>query len=242
MRQRNSLSVSVAIAVFLGLAGCTGSAGSAGTTPPAPQGVEVRISPASAAVDPAGTAAFAAQVTGTATTAVTWSVQEANGGSVDPNGIYTAPTAPGTYHVVAASNAVPASQAIAEVTVRSAPAVSPVGVTVAPSESTLDACLGVVLTATVTNAPGTGVGWSVEEAGGGTVVNGLYTAPSVPGTYHVVATSAVDGSARGTATVIVGPARVLALAIAPGQAVLAADGAQTFAANVTTSCGTFAAQ
>jgi hypothetical protein len=58
----------------------------------------------------------------------------------------------------------------------------------------------------------------------------------------VVATSLADGSARGSATVTVGPARVLSVAVAPGQTSVASGGSLAFAASLTTTCGTFAAQ
>ncbi len=49
------------------------------------------------------------------------------------------------------------------------------------------------------------VTWSVAEgAAGGTITtNGIYTAPNVPGTYHVVATSNVDPTQTASATVTV---------------------------------------
>ncbi|SNB47240.1 hypothetical protein [Geobacter sp. DSM 9736] len=47
--------------------------------------------------------------------------------------------------------------------------------------------------------------WSVEEAGGGTITpEGIYTAPSTPGTYHVKATSVSDPGRSNTAAVSVG--------------------------------------
>src|SRR5512137_73220 len=56
------------------------------------------------------------------------------------------------------------------------------------------------------------VRWSVEEAGGGTITSGgLYTAPATVGTYHVVATSVVDRTRQGTATVQVGGSAVCTL-------------------------------
>jgi hypothetical protein len=52
------------------------------------------------------TFAFTATVTGSADTAVAWSVLEgASGGTIDASGSYTAPATPGTYHVVATSAA-----------------------------------------------------------------------------------------------------------------------------------------
>src|SRR4051812_2524566 len=61
----------------------------------------VTVSPHTAALNPGGTTTFTAAVTGTTadqSTAVTWSVQETGGGTVDATGFYTAPAAPGTYH------------------------------------------------------------------------------------------------------------------------------------------------
>lgn len=57
-------------------------------------------------------------VTGGASTAVTWSVQEgATGGAVTTAGVYTAPAISGTFHVVATSQADPTMSAKATVTV-----------------------------------------------------------------------------------------------------------------------------
>ena len=61
-------------------------------------GVVVSVSPQASSVLPQGTAAFTANITGTTTgqsTAVTWSVQESGGGTVDGTGHYTAPAAAG---------------------------------------------------------------------------------------------------------------------------------------------------
>src|SRR5262249_62413902 len=63
--------------------------------------VLVAVTPDQASVPTQGTVAFTAAVTGTnagESTAVTWSVQEAGGGTVGPSGPYTAPSAAGTYH------------------------------------------------------------------------------------------------------------------------------------------------
>src|SRR5512143_697222 len=72
----------------------------------APSSVVVQVQPPSAQVGPGGSVSFAAVVTGTAVTTVTWSVQEgAAGGNVSAAGGYTAPGTAGTYHVVATSQA-----------------------------------------------------------------------------------------------------------------------------------------
>lgn len=69
---------------------------------------------------------FVAAATGTATTSVTWSVQEgASGGGVSSTGLYTAPAAGGTFHVVATSVADPSKSAAATVSVSTAPQVGP---------------------------------------------------------------------------------------------------------------------
>jgi len=65
--------------------------------------VSVAVIPRETAVDLGGTVAFQAVVTGATLSDVTWSVPEANGGTVDASGHYTAPAAEGTYHVVATS-------------------------------------------------------------------------------------------------------------------------------------------
>jgi hypothetical protein len=51
----------------------------------------------------------------TASEPVTWSVREANGGVIDADGVYVAPDAPGTYHVIATSVRDPAKNGVATV-------------------------------------------------------------------------------------------------------------------------------
>lgn len=82
------------------------------------EGVTVTVSPATLTLVPEGTATFTANVTGTGDPTVTWSVQEANGGDITPDGVYTAPATEGVYHVVATSNADPTQSDTATVTVR----------------------------------------------------------------------------------------------------------------------------
>jgi Kelch motif/Galactose oxidase, central domain len=79
--------------------------------------VSVTISPATATVTEGGFLSFVATVKGTANTAVTWSVKEGpTGGSISTSGLYTAPNAVGTYHVVGASIADATASASAVVT------------------------------------------------------------------------------------------------------------------------------
>jgi len=200
------------------LAGCGGGAG---------QSVAITISPTTASVAPAATQAFTAAVTHTGNTAVTWSVFEgAAGGSVTNAGVYTAPAAAGTYHVVATSQADPGKKALATVTVTLA-----VGVTIAPTTATLASGQNRTFTAAVTNSANTAVTWSVQEgAGGGAItIAGVYTAPAIAGTYHVVATSQADTTKTAVATVTV-PIGVI---VTPTSATITFGQSQTFTAIVT---------
>ena len=62
--------------------------------------------------------------------------------------------------------------------------------------------------------------WRVKESGGGTVTqSGLYAAPAMPGTYHLVVTSVADGTKSDTATVTV-TALADKLTVTPQAAVL----------------------
>jgi len=84
----------------------TSKKGTATVTVTATPVIAVSVSPQAISVSPNGTASFTAAVTGTSvgqSTAVTWSVQEAGGGTVSTAGVYTAPASTGTYHVVATS-------------------------------------------------------------------------------------------------------------------------------------------
>lgn len=206
------------------------------------QQVAVAVNPGSLNLPLGGSAIFAALVTGSTNVSVTWSVQEGSScGSISSGGAYTAPSAAGTCHVVATSAADGTKSGSATVTVTAPPAPA-VAVSLSPASATLDACKAVVFTATVTNSANTAVTWTVTEGGGGSVTNGIYTAPQTAGTYHVVARSVADTSKTVQGTIIVGPEKVVSVAVAPGTGTVAASGTLAFQATVTTSCGTFAAQ
>ncbi len=82
--------------------------------------VAVTVSPTTPTLLTNGTQTFTATVTGSANTAVTWSVQEgATGGAITTGGVYTAPAAAGTYHVIATSVADTGKSATATVAVTS---------------------------------------------------------------------------------------------------------------------------
>jgi glucuronoarabinoxylan endo-1,4-beta-xylanase len=91
---------------------------SASTPTPPTSSVSVSVAPASASVPAGGTNQFTCTVTGTSNTSCSWTVKEgAAGGGVSSTGKYTAPSTPGTYHVVATSQADSTKSASAVVTV-----------------------------------------------------------------------------------------------------------------------------
>ena len=117
----------------------------------------------------------------------------------------------------------------------------PSSLAVSPAALTLDACQGYALRADVPAGTDPRVTWSVQEAGGGSVANGVYLGPNAAGTYHVVARSQASPSIQSVATVTVNPEKVLSVTVAPGSGRVLPGGGMKLAATVTTSCGTFQA-
>jgi hypothetical protein len=190
------------IAVLIGLCGCGGGSSPTATptpTPtPAPQ-VSVAVTPSFATVVSGSTQTFAALVTGTKNAAVTWSVQESSGGTINSAGVYMAPqNSSGTFHVVATSQANPAVTGIAAVSVQLSPlTISPAAATLLPNGSQ-------TFTATIVGLANSNVTWTVQEAGGGLINGaGFYTAPGTTGFYHVIATSVQDATITGSSTITV---------------------------------------
>jgi hypothetical protein len=142
---------------------------------------------------------FTATITNTTNTIVTWSVQEgAAGGSITTGGVYTAPNTAGTYHVIVTSKADTTKSVTISITVH-------LVVSVTPTTHTLTLLGKQTFTAGIVGSANTAVTWSVEEgAAGGTVTaNGVYTAPNVPGTYHVIVTSQADATQQASAAIVV---------------------------------------
>ena len=67
--------------------------------------IVIRISPDIQKLKPLERVRFMAEVSGTEDKTVTWSVSDPEGGSIDENGLYQAPSVEGTYEVIACSNA-----------------------------------------------------------------------------------------------------------------------------------------
>jgi len=188
--------------------------------------VGVSVQPPSAMVLLSTSQPFRAVVTGTSNVAVTWSVKEgAAGGSIDNQGNYTAPQIAGSYHVIATSIADQSKSGSATITV-------PVAVNVSPNPVTVFLGGTQTFSATVAGTSNLAVTWSVQEgtAGGSIDNQGNYTAPQVPGTYHVVATSVVDPTQNAPATVTVPP---ISVTVSPDPANVFLGATQAFTATVT---------
>jgi Bacterial Ig-like domain (group 2) len=113
----------LAIAAVMGFWGCGGGSDPPRSSTPTPTpspSISVTVTPNSITLSPGTTQSFTATVTGTTNTAVTWSVQESVGGTIDSTGLYTAPqNSSGTFHVVATSQANSAAKGMAAVTIQS---------------------------------------------------------------------------------------------------------------------------
>jgi hypothetical protein len=110
----NSRTVLLATFTAASLLACGSGGDDGGEARPASS---VVITPPEAHVSPGETLSLTATVPGNATSAVTWSVLEQDGGTIDASGRYTAPLASGVYRVVATSLEEPTKSAIAEVIV-----------------------------------------------------------------------------------------------------------------------------
>lgn len=162
--------------------------------PPPPPTITVTISPTTATVAEGGTQQFAATVTGTTNTAVTWSVDGVNGGNntvgtVSTDGLYTAPAAAGGHTVTATSVADPTKSASASVAV--------ITMTISPQSTSLTPFGTRQFTATVGGSGNDGVTWLVDGVAGGNnavgtiTAAGYYTAPSGTGSHTVSAQAVV---------------------------------------------------
>lgn len=170
----------------LSLIGC-GSGGSLHNA------ISLSIFPGSTKVAPGGQRGFlyTVQGAGSTQTGVSWSVKESGGGAIDSNGIYTAPNAPGIYHVLATSlsNSSVVAQSVVDVTTSGAIlSVSQHQIVTAPGKLTP---LGSYVSVSGSTNPI--ITWSVQSPNLGTVdAAGNYAAPGTPGDYYVTVSLASD--------------------------------------------------
>ncbi len=198
---------SVAPATATGLAGC-----------PAPP-VAISVTPTTASMEAmGGSATFAATVTNTTNTNVTWQVNGAAGGNstvgtISALGVYMAPAAvpsPATVSIIAVSGADSTKTASASVTIA-----APISVTVTPGTAAVVAGTGTqTFMASVMNSSNMAVTWQVNGVTGGNSTvgtisaGGIYTAPALvpsPATITVTAISMANNSRSGTAMVTISP-------------------------------------
>ena len=171
-----------------------------------PAGAITKVYVYDATLAPAATVRMKVSVTATGTIdqSVTWSLAAGSLGSINPvTGDYTAPSAPGTYTAWAISNVDSTKRDYGNITV-SGGTPGPT-LAVAPASTSVKVGQTVQYAATGTGLAGGAASWSVAEgsAGGTVSASGLYTAPSTPGTYHVVATSSTTSGVSATALVVV---------------------------------------
>ena len=192
------IAMTLTIAAAFGVWGCGGRSPSS-PAPTTPSLISVTVTPNSVAVLRDATQAFTAKVTGTTNTAVTWSVEESSGGTIDSAGLYTPPqNGAGTFHVIATSQANSAAAGGAAVIVpRPQVTIDPVAITLRPDGTRTFA-------ATVSGLTNTAVNFTIQESAGGLINSaGLYTASTASGFYHVVATSIEETTVTASATVTV---------------------------------------
>src|SRR5581483_3888048 len=224
----SSWNCALALGFALLLTGC----GNTSKTNPPPD-VTVTLSSSSLTLQTGTTHQFSAIVEGTSNTAVSWSVNKTTGGNtsvgtINSDGLYTAPSQTGTYTVTATSQADTTKSASAQVNVQPpSPAVS-----ISPTTSTLGVSATQQFTATVQNVTNPSLSWSVDGvAGGNSTVGtisdqGLYTAPSVYGT-HTVGVNVSSSSAAASSSVT-----VFSISVTPSGVVLAPGATQQYTAAV----------
>jgi len=192
-----------------GIAGSGGGGGGGGT-------VSVNINPTAASVLLNQQKQFSATVSGSSNTQVSWQVNGVTGGSpasgtVDPNGLYTAPAVlpnPVSVTVSAISQADVTKSASAIVTITD----GSISVTISPTSASLSQNQQKLFTATVSGSTNTQVSWQVNEVIGGSPssgtidATGLYTAPAAvpnPATVTVSAVSQADLTKSASAAVTI---------------------------------------
>jgi hypothetical protein len=152
---------------------------------------------------------FTATVYGTTNQGVIWQVNSITGGNssvgtISSSGLYTAPSTSGTFSVRAVSKANTSKVMTVSVTVQSG-----VTVSLSPALYTVPVKQQQKITVKLCGASFDTAKWSVDGiAGGNNTVgtvdaNGVYTAPGVPGSHTIRATSTADSSKSSSAAVSV---------------------------------------
>jgi len=200
--------------------------------------ISVAVSPGTASVQLGNSQTFGATVSGTANTAVTWSVPGgAANGSVTSAGVYAAPAvmpASPSVKVRATSAANSSVYAEATVTLTAPPAVT---VAVAPVSATVELGTTKSFAATVTGSANTAVTWTVGggSANGTVTAGGVYSAPAtMPASPSVIvrATSQANVLISADAAVTLVPPPVV-VAVSPASTTVQIGFTKQFGAAVT---------
>ena len=159
----------------------------------------ITITPDPAAVAPGGTLQLAAQVAGVTSQHVTWNAPAGNG-TITAAGLYTAPSAPGTYQVTATQPATglnPGATGLISIQVGDQPPGPPTSPT---ATSTSDGTATITWTPPADTGGGTITGYTITASPGGATypVSGTATSDTVSGltpgaTYTFTITATSDG-------------------------------------------------
>jgi hypothetical protein len=182
-----------------------GGSGSGGGTGPTPSSSGLTIYPGTASVAVGGQADFTGYVPSQPNSTITWAVSGSSNGTIDSNGVYTAPSSVPSPAQVAVTATSGNFSATAVVTVTSAQ-----GLAVTPAAASIPAGSQTTFTATMNGASASGVTWEVNGTPGGDGVHGtidgsgVYTAPvsPPPGGSTVITASAGGTSGTATATIV----------------------------------------
>ncbi len=171
-RFRLSRVLNFALTIALGLMVVTLIACGGSSSKAASPVVTVAITPKTPTLSVNAAQTFAATVTGSTNQAVTWSVTEANGGSINSTGKYTAAAQAGTYHVVATSQASSTAFDTATVTV-TAPVTAPVpNFTSSAPATALESTLYTYAPITATDPAGGNVTFTLTSGPDGATLSG----------------------------------------------------------------------
>lgn len=193
--------------------------------------INISLVPGAASITQGGTLQFAVSITGIVNPSLVFAVDGVVGGNavvgtISPTGLYTAPVASTGMRVISVWPASdPTKVASSIVTVN-----APVTVTVAPQLITIDHGVVQPFTASVGGTTGdTSATWSAS-AGVIDPTTGVFTAPAAgAGPITITATSNLDGTRKGTATVTLNP---VVASLSPGSVTLYQSGSQQFVASV----------
>ncbi|WP_049790019.1 Ig-like domain-containing protein [Paenibacillus sp. JDR-2] len=217
------------------------------TVTAAPAVIGVSVSPNTASVEQGSSKQLAATVdtVGGAATTVTWTSNDASHKvTVDGTGkvTVTADAAPGDYTITATSTVDSSKKGTATITVTAAPAV--IGVSVSPNTASVEQGSSKQLAATVDTVGGaaTTVTWTSNDVSHKVTVDGtgkvIVAADATPGDYTITATSTVDSSKKGTATITVTAApAVIGVSVSPNTASVEQGSSKQLAATVDTVGG-----